>query len=65
MEWLFKKTIENVGESYSPQLVKQILDQHKETITHILWGGIFLAFIWAAYVIFNEIRFWKFKRSIK
>ena len=65
MEWLFQKMIEGVGESYSPELVKQILVQHRETIVNILWGGSFFVFICAIYVIFTEIRFSKFSKKLK
>lgn len=72
MEWLFRKMIENPGETYSPEHIKQILDnhqeilhRHQEIIGHILLAGIFIVFVWAAYIVYYEIRFKKFKKKLK
>lgn len=65
MEWLFRKMIENPGESYSPQKVKQILDTHQIAIERLLIFIGFLCFAFALYVTTKEISFWLFKKKLK
>jgi len=68
-EWLLKKAIESPGESYPPETVKQMLDQHRSIIRHILeseiWVLIVITVLVIFYVISNEIDKKKLRRQLK
>jgi hypothetical protein len=65
MEWFLKKALENPGKSYSPELVREMLDSHAEAIESLGYFCTALLIMWIATTIYGIVTNHKLKTRLK